>query len=107
MIRKWPKATDTGRIVRLAEQGRSPIRFRLNGIEYEALSGDTVLTAILLWEKALRLSEFSPESRAGFCLMGTCQDCWVWQEDGSRLRACTTFIAEGMGLKTDAPEEWQ
>ncbi|WP_065661886.1 (2Fe-2S)-binding protein [Agrobacterium tumefaciens] len=107
MSHKWPKANHTGRIVRLAEQDRSPVRFRLNGVDCEALSGDTVLTAILLSEKVLRHSEFGPESRAGFCLMGSCQDCWIWQDDGSRLRACSTLIAEGMGLKTDIPEGWQ
>jgi aerobic-type carbon monoxide dehydrogenase small subunit (CoxS/CutS family) len=41
--------------------------------------------------------------RAGFCLMGACQDCWVWLADGSRLRACTTLLAEGMQVRTEPP----
>jgi hypothetical protein len=32
--------------------------------------------------------------------MGACQDCWVATEDGSRFRACSTAIAEGMRLVT-------
>ncbi|MDL2405798.1 (2Fe-2S)-binding protein [Rhizobium calliandrae] len=97
---------DTGRIVRLAEQGRPPVRFLLNGEACEALAGDTVLTAMLLHVPALRQSEFGPEKRAGFCLMGACQDCWVWQEDAGRLRACTTLIAGGMKLLTAVPQGW-
>lgn len=95
-----------GRIVRLAEIGRPPVRFVLNGAMCEALAGDTVLTAILACAPALRRSEFGPEVRAGFCLMGACQDCWIWQEEGTRLRACSTPIAEGMRLAIEAPEGW-
>lgn len=95
-----------GRLVRLAETGRAPVRFVLDGTERQALAGDTVLTAILSVAPALRRSEFGPEFRAGFCLMGACQDCWVWQEDGPRLRACSTPLAAGMQLLTDAPGEW-
>lgn len=95
-----------GRLVRLAETGRPAIRFLLDGTERQALAGDTVLSAILSVAPALRRSEFGPESRAGFCLMAACQDCWVWQEDGQRIRACSTTLAEGMRLLTDAPGEW-
>jgi predicted molibdopterin-dependent oxidoreductase YjgC len=95
-----------GRIVRLAEFDRPRVRFFLNGVICEALAGDMVLTAILLSAPALRRSEFGPELRSGFCLMGACQDCWIWQEDGSRLRACSTPIVDGMRLTTEAPECW-
>lgn len=98
--------TPAGRIVRLAERERPEVRFRLDGAEVAALAGDTVLTAVLAVAPALRRSEFGPEARAGFCLMGACQDCWVWQEDGPRLRACSTPVAEGMRLLTAAPEAW-
>ena len=101
-----PQTTATGRIVRLAEQERPPVRFCFDGVECEALAGDTVLTAILAGASALRQSEFGPEGRAGFCLMGACQDCWVWQEEGPRLRACTTPIAEDMRLLSGAARTW-
>ena len=71
-----------------------------------ALAGDTVLTAILASGHVLRKSEFGPEPRAGFCLMGACQDCWVWQEEGPRLRACSTPVTDGMRLRTTPPESW-
>ncbi|AUX79581.1 MULTISPECIES: (2Fe-2S)-binding protein [Sinorhizobium] len=95
-----------GRLVRLAEQGRPRIGFRLDGVDCEALAGDTVLTAVLSVKEAVRQSEFGPEKRAGFCLMGACQDCWLWQEDGARLRACSTLLTEGMRLMTSEPEGW-
>ncbi|KAA9382965.1 (2Fe-2S)-binding protein [Neorhizobium galegae] len=93
-----------GRIVRLAEKGRPQVRFRLDGLDCQALAGDTVLTAVLVCASAVRQSEFGREKRAGFCLMGACQDCWIWQEDGSRLRACSTLVAAGMQLRTVPPE---
>ncbi|GAC1045394.1 (2Fe-2S)-binding protein [Rhizobium sp. No.120] len=106
MSRSVRPAGDAGRIVRLAEQGRQPVHFLLDGIEREALAGDTVLTAMLTFSPVLRQSEFGPEGRAGFCLMGACQDCWVWQQDGTRLRACSTLVASGMSLLTQAPGDW-
>lgn len=83
---------------RIAETGRETVRFTLDGRPCEALAGDTVLTAVLLQQDRLRREEFGGQPRAGFCLMGACQDCWVLAEDGTRLRACSTFIAPGMRL---------
>ncbi|WP_214472607.1 (2Fe-2S)-binding protein [Mesorhizobium sp. dw_380] len=95
-----------GRVVRLAEFDRAQLRFFLDGQMCAALVGDTVLTAMLASGHALRKFEFGPELRAGFCLMGACQDCWVWQEEGPRLRACSTLVTEGMRLRTTPPESW-
>jgi predicted molibdopterin-dependent oxidoreductase YjgC len=87
---------------RVAEGNRKPVNFVLNGRALKALAGDTVLTAVLTHSAQLRFNEFSGEPRAGFCLMGACQDCWVATESGRRLRACSTFIEEGMRLVTGA-----
>jgi hypothetical protein len=96
----------TGRIVRLAERDRARLHFFLDGQVCTALAGDTVLTAMLASGHALRKSEFGPEQRAGFCLMGACQDCWVWQDEGPRLRACSALVSEGMRLRTTPSESW-
>jgi hypothetical protein len=96
----------TGRIVRLAERDRAQVQFFLDGEARHALTGDTVLTAMLSAGLVLRRAEFGAEPRAGFCLMGACQDCWIWQEEGPRLRACTTIVAEGLQLRTTPPESW-
>ena len=87
-------------LVRLAESARAPISFTLDGAASCALEGDTVLTAVLTQRHALRPSDFSGEARAGFCLVGACQDCWIRTEDGQRLRACSTRIEAGMRLVT-------
>lgn len=92
------------RLIRLGEVDRVPISFRLDGRAVQALAGDTVLTAILTNQSQLRQSEFGGGGRAGFCLMGACQDCWVWTEQGGRLRACDTTIEPEMALLTQAPE---
>ena len=91
-------AAKQGLFQRLAETQREPLSFTLDGRELQALAGDTVMTAVLSQSAQLRLAEFSGEPRAGFCLMGACQDCWMQTETGERLRACTTFLVAGMRL---------
>ena len=83
---------------------RDEIAFTLDGRACSALEGDTVLTALLTQGQRLRESDFSDAPRAGFCLMGACQDCWVWTSDGGRLRACSTPVADGMSIATKQPE---
>ncbi len=93
------KATQRDAIfLRLAETQRERVAFTLDGQPLEALVGDTVLTAVLTQGARLRDTEFSGSGRAGFCLMGACQDCWMCTESGQRLRACSTFITAGLRL---------
>ncbi|QSI28378.1 (2Fe-2S)-binding protein [Variovorax sp. RKNM96] len=85
---------------RVAETDRAAVAFTLDGEPASALAGDTVLTAVLTQAGQLRRNEFSDMPRAGFCMMGACQDCWIATAEGERLRACSTFIAPGMALVT-------
>ncbi len=85
---------------RVAETGRQPVRLTIDGAPATALDGDTLLTAILVNAAQLRTSEFGDGARAGFCLMGACQDCWVWTAAGERLRACSTPAEDGMSIVT-------
>lgn len=89
-----------GQFRRVAERDRRRITFVLDGVETHALEGDTLLTAILTERWYLRVAEFTDAPRAGFCLMGACQDCWVSTADGRSLRACTTYVGEGMAIVT-------
>ena len=84
-----------GRFVRLAEQGRPTVSLKVDGAPVEALQGDTLMVALLTQGNALRQSEFDSGRRAGFCLMGACQDCWVRLGDGRRVRACSTMLEAG------------
>ncbi|MGF1609347.1 MAG: (2Fe-2S)-binding protein [Kiloniellales bacterium] len=88
------------RFLRLGETERPELAFSIDGRPGKALEGDSLLVAILTQTGRLRQSEFGDGARAGFCLMGACQDCWVWTEDGERLRACTTPVARGMRIIT-------
>lgn len=94
-----------GRFCRLSKEPRKQVHFQLNGRPAVALEGDTVLTAVLIGSHHVRRSEFGDGVRAGFCLMGACQDCWVWLQDGQRLRACTNKIANGMRILTEPDNE--
>ncbi len=93
-----------GRFARLAETGRQRVRLVIDGHAVEALAGDTLMVAVLNNARHLRASEFGDGKRAGFCLMGACQDCWVWAAGGGRLRACTTVVEDGMHIVTAQPE---
>ncbi|MBX7277055.1 (2Fe-2S)-binding protein [Pseudomonas sp. ERGC3:05] len=86
---------------RLAETTRPALAFTLDGQPAKGLLGDTLLTAMLTCADHLRGSDFSAERRAGFCLMGACQDCWVRLEDGRRVRACSTLLEEGQVISRD------
>lgn len=79
---------------------RSSIRCSVDGRAVDALEGDTVLTLLLLRARTLRRFEFGPERRAGFCLIGACQDCWVRGGNGAPLRACTTLVERDMDVLT-------
>ncbi|MBT5779513.1 MAG: (2Fe-2S)-binding protein [Rhodospirillaceae bacterium] len=99
------KKSEGGQFVRLSETERPEITIHVNGEAVTALAGDTVLTALMMVGTAVREFEFGAGARAGFCLMGACQDCWVKQEEGGSLRACSTYVREGLRLITDGGEQ--
>lgn len=83
---------------RAVDQDRPSIGFFINGRRFTGRVGDTVLTAVLTQAGHLRISEFEHQPRAGFCLMGACQDCWLRTADGPAIRACSTPLEEGMAF---------
>lgn len=91
------------RLLRVADQDRRLIEITVDGWAMSAMEGDTILVAILAQRSYLRDAAGEPLG-AGFCLMGACQDCWVWQEDGKRIRACTTYAEPGMRIRTSWPD---
>jgi len=94
-------APNGGLFHRLAPRDGATIAFTIDGAPAQARAGDLLLTAILLNRAALRRFEFGDTARAGFCLMGACQDCWVMLADGRRVRACTTLLEPGMAVVID------
>jgi len=85
---------------RLMETERPQLIFYIDDIPFQAMEGDTVLTAVLLAKGSVREADIGDGHRAGFCLMGACQDCWVQCDDGHRLRACSTPLTAGLRLTT-------
>ena len=98
-----PAYTPPPRFVRLAEADRPAVPLTIDAKPCTALEGDTLLVALMCNGRHARDSEFGDGPRAGFCLMGACQDCWVMTATGERLRSCATFIQAGMQLTTGAP----
>jgi predicted molibdopterin-dependent oxidoreductase YjgC len=94
-----------GRIVRLLPRAAERVTIRVNGEAIQAFAGESVLVAMLAQRKALRALEFGGEPRAGFCLMGACQDCWVHVAGSGGARACTTQVADGMRIFTELPQD--
>lgn len=92
------------RFHRLDELTRPPVTIVVDGQPLTALAGDTLMVAMLTNGTRLRQSEFGDGARAGFCLMATCQDCWVWTVQGAKLRACSTTVADGLEVNTSEPE---
>jgi D-hydroxyproline dehydrogenase subunit gamma len=90
---------ETPQFQRVAEINRPRILLFIDGRSCEALAGDTLLTALLTNGQRLRSSEFGDGPRAGFCLMGACQDCWVTVDGQGRRRACGTLVAPGMQVR--------
>ena len=89
-----------GRFVRLAETERMQLTIYVDGRAVQGFEGDTLMAAILGGNNHLRVSEFGDGQRAGFCLMGACQDCWVKLEEGGSLRACSAYVHDGLRLTT-------
>lgn len=95
--------TDGAQFMRVATRRGASVAVRFDGVTLAATEGDSILTVLLTHGLILRRHEFGNESRSGFCLMGACQDCWVWSAQGGRLRACTTPVADGMILASQPP----
>lgn len=76
---------------------------QFDGEAVPARTGESVLAALMRAGPLLGRSEFDATPRAGFCLMGACQDCTVWQEGAGRLRACMTEVRDGMRLSSRSP----
>lgn len=89
--------------VRVARLDAPKVGISVNDIPVAAQAGESILIVALRTRGRLESNDSGGPSRAGFCLMGACQDCWVWLGSGERVRACTTPVAEGMRVFTGAP----
>lgn len=95
---------NTPRFQRVADMDRELVEISIDGWQLTAMVGDTLLVAMLTQRGLLRQKHEGEAAGAGFCLMGACQDCWVWLEDGRRVRACTTYVETGLRVRTTCPD---
>ena len=93
----------SARFVRVARWTSPTITISIDGEIVEVPRGQSIMASVLSFRTILRTQMVSGAPRAGFCLMGACQECWVWLDDGRRVRACTTMVDAGMAICTTAP----
>ena len=90
--------------VRAVDRDTTSVEFTIDCHPAVARAGDSLLAALLTNAHYVRHLEFNGEPRAGFCLMGACQDCWVWLDGGARVCACTTLVQPAMHVSTSPPD---
>lgn len=91
------------RWVRVATFAGPRVPVTIDGTAHKARAGESVLSVVLAARGHIRLSELDGTPRAGFCLMGVCQDCWIWVDGTRRVRACGTPVVAGMSIATTQP----
>jgi hypothetical protein len=99
-----PEPGGSGRLVPVARRRSKPVAIVFAGEALDAFEGESLLCAILRSRPHLRRSDVDGAPRAGFCLMGACEDCWVWLSRAGFVRACTTPVAAGMEVHPAPPE---
>ena len=76
-------------VVSTAQSSTPNVSIRFNYHTLEAPMGQSILTVVSRHQKVLRHHLTDSRPVAGFCLMGACQECWLWLAEGTRVRACT------------------
>ncbi len=100
-----PSLLGTGRFRRTVGAEWRAVPFRIDGVTVLGREGDSLLTAILCLRADLGALPPDPRRRAGFCLIGLCQDCWVRLRGRGRVRACTTPLEPDMDVLLDSDGE--
>ncbi|GBQ93867.1 (2Fe-2S)-binding protein [Gluconacetobacter liquefaciens] len=88
---------------RLLEQGRSgedAVTIDLDGQPVRARAGETVASVLMREAEAwCRATPVSQARRAPYCMMGVCFDCLMLVEGEGLLRACQTYVRDGMKIR--------
>ncbi len=77
----------------------APVRFRFDGAEIEALTGETIAAALAAADIVAVRRTRSGAPRGPFCGMGVCFDCLVTVDGRPNQRACLTKVASGMDVR--------
>lgn len=79
----------------------TPVRFRFDGTEIEALTGETIAAALAAADIVTVRQARSGAPRGPFCGMGACFDCLVTVDGRPSQRACLTKVAAGMQVLSE------
>jgi glycine/D-amino acid oxidase-like deaminating enzyme len=79
----------------------APVRLRFDGVEIEALPGETIAAALAATDIVSVRQARSGEPRGPFCGMGACFDCLVTVDGRPHQRACLTKVAAGMEVTSE------
>lgn len=79
----------------------APVRLRFDGVEIEALSGETIAAALAASDIVAVRQTRSGAPRGPFCGMGACFDCLVTVDGRPNQRACLTKVTAGMEISSE------
>ncbi len=81
---------------------KKEVFININGQRISAYQGETLLAVLIASGiKKIRKSSVLKEHRGGLCGMGVCYDCLVTLNGVRNVRACMTYIEDGMEIETD------
>ena len=78
-----------------------PIRFSVDGQEFQAYAGDTIASALYAAGKHTWRRSHSGEPRGLLCGIGYCFDCLVDVDGIPGMRACQILVRPGMVVTTN------
>ncbi len=83
-----------------AEKGQM-LTIKVDGQPVQAFAGETVAAVLLATgRRAWRRTDKHHAPRGLFCGMGICFDCLVTVNGQPNVRACMTYVEEGMIIET-------
>ncbi len=81
---------------------KSEVSIIVDGKRVSAFQGESLLAVLIVSGlKSFRKSSVLAEPRGGLCGMGVCYDCLVTVDGVPNIKACMTFVEDGMEVKTD------
>lgn len=81
---------------------QEPVAIEFNAVDYPALAGDSVVSALLAnGIRTLRRTRKSNSPRGVYCGIGHCFECRVTIDGISGVRACLTDVVDGMRITSE------
>jgi sarcosine oxidase subunit alpha len=82
------------------QRGRT-VKVNVDGKIIEAHEGETIAAALLsAGIRVFQLNRKDKGPRGLYCGMGVCYDCLVTVDGVHAIRACMTYVADGMRVET-------